>query len=75
GKNLMFDFCHGGDFPDNLAQYALVIHCGACMLNRAEMMRRMNECIRRGVKITNYGVVISKTQGVLDRVVEPLKIA
>ena len=75
GKNLMFDFCHGGDFPDNLEQYALVIHCGACMLNRAEMMRRMNECIRRGVKITNYGVVISKTQGVLDRVVEPLKIA
>ncbi|MBE6444534.1 MAG: [FeFe] hydrogenase H-cluster maturation GTPase HydF [Alphaproteobacteria bacterium] len=74
GKNLMFDFCHGGDFPDNLEQYSLVIHCGACMINRTEMVRRLNECVRRGVKITNYGVVISKTQGVLERVVEPLKI-
>lgn len=70
GKNINFDFCHGADFPDNLEEYALVIHCGACMLNRAEMLRRLHECVRRGVAITNYGVAISKTQGVLDRVVK-----
>ena len=70
GKDISFDFCHGADFPDNLEEYALVIHCGACMLNRVEMLRRLHECVRRGVPITNYGVAISKTQGVLDRVVK-----
>lgn len=68
GKNVEFNFCSGHDFPDNLEDYALVIHCGACMLNRVEMVRRLRECVRRGVPITNYGVAISKTQGVLDRV-------
>lgn len=71
GKNLQFEFCQGVDFPENLEDYALVVHCGACMLNRVEMCRRLHECVRRGVPITNYGVAISKTQGVLDRVVEP----
>ena len=71
GKNLEFEFCHGGDFPEDLEKYALVVHCGACMLNRMEMLRRLKECVRRGVPITNYGVAISKTQGVLERVVKP----
>lgn len=70
GKDLQFDFCQGSDFPENLEQYKLVIHCGACMFNRAEMLRRLNECVRRGVPITNYGVIIAKTQGVLTRVVK-----
>lgn len=74
GKNLQFDFCQGVDFPENLEDYALVVHCGACMLNRVEMVRRLHECVRRGVPITNYGVAISKTQGVLDRVVAPFKL-
>lgn len=72
GKELQFEFCQGSDFPEDLEKYKLVIHCGACMLNRMEMLRRLNECVRRGVPITNYGVAISKTQGVLDRVVRPL---
>ena len=72
GKELQFEFCQGSDFPDDLEKYALVVHCGACMLNRAEMLRRLKECVRRGVPITNYGVAISKTQGVLERVVRPL---
>ena len=72
GKDLQFDFCQGSDFPENLEQYKLVIHCGACMLNRVEMIRRLNECVRRGVPITNYGVIIAKTQGVLPRVVKKL---
>lgn len=70
GKNISFDFCHGNDFPDDLEKYALVIHCGACMLNRAEMLHRIRECVYCGVPITNYGVAISKTQGILDRVVK-----
>lgn len=72
GKNLVFDFCQGSDFPENLEQYSLVVHCGACMINRAEMLHRIRECTRRGVKISNYGTVISKTQGLLDRVLKPL---
>ncbi len=72
GKSLEFDFCQGTDFPDDIEQYALVVHCGACMINRAEMLHRLKECTRRGVKISNYGTVISKTQGLLDRVLKPL---
>lgn len=72
GKDLHFAFCQGSDFPEDLEQYKLVIHCGACMLNRIEMRRRLQECVRRGVPITNYGVAISKTQGVLARTVKPL---
>lgn len=71
GKKLEFDFCTGSDFPEDLEKYQLVIHCGACMLNRAEMNRRLKECVHRGVAITNYGLTISKTQGVLERVIKP----
>lgn len=71
GKKLEFDFCTGSDFPEDLEKYQLVIHCGACMLNRAEMNRRLKECVHRGVTITNYGLTISKTQGVLERVIKP----
>ena len=71
GKKLDFEMYSGHDFPENLEQYSLVIHCGACMLNRMEMIRRINECRRRGVPFTNYGIAISKVQGVLSRVIEP----
>ncbi|BDQ64873.1 [FeFe] hydrogenase H-cluster maturation GTPase HydF [Shewanella xiamenensis] len=71
GKQLQFVVTSGHDFPDDLEQYALVIHCGACMFNRNEMLRRIRECQRRQVPITNYGVAISKLQGVLPRVLAP----
>lgn len=71
-KQLDFTFCTGCDFPDDLEKYDLVVHCGACMLNRMEMNRRLKECVRRNVPITNYGVAISKAQGILNRVVKPL---
>lgn len=74
GKDLHFEVYSGHDFPDNLEQYRVVVHCGACMLNRMEMIRRINECKRRGIPITNYGIAISKVQGVLDRVIEPFRI-
>ena len=72
GKNIQFDYAQGTDFPDNLNDYALVIHCGGCMLNRAEMRRRINECARQNIQVTNYGILISKMMGVLDRVIKPL---
>ena len=74
GKELNIDVVSGSDFPEDLEKYSLIIHCGACMLNRMEMMRRLNESLRRNVPITNYGIAISKLQGVLERVLEPFFI-
>lgn len=72
GKDLSYEVYTGHDFPENLEEYALVIHCGACMLNQVEMSRRIMEAQRRGVPITNYGLTISKVQGVFERAVAPL---
>jgi [FeFe] hydrogenase H-cluster maturation GTPase HydF len=69
GKKLTYEVYAGHDFPDDLESFAVAIHCGACMINPMEMHRRMFECERRGVPITNYGMTISKVQGVLERVV------
>ena len=74
GKEINFVMYSGHDFPDDLKRFKLVIHCGACMLNRSEMLRRIKECKRNGVPVTNYGVAISKVQGVLDRVIRPFSL-
>lgn len=74
GRDLNFEVYAGHDFPDDLERFALVVHCGACMLNRTEMLRRIAECERRGVPVTNYGVTISKLQGVLGRVLRPFNM-
>ncbi len=74
GKNINFETYSGYDFPDDLERFKVVIHCGACMLNRTEMLRRINECRRRKVPITNYGVAISKLQGVMDRIIESFRL-
>lgn len=73
-KELHFEASRGYDYPSNLEDYQLIIHCGACMLNQAEMMRRIVEADRRGVPITNYGLAITKVQGVFERCVKPLGI-
>jgi hypothetical protein len=73
GKKLTFDTYAGHDFPENLEDYAVCVHCGACMINPMEMNRRITECNRRGVPITNYGMCISLIKGVLERVVRPLE--
>ncbi|MCG8472758.1 MAG: [FeFe] hydrogenase H-cluster maturation GTPase HydF [Desulfobacterales bacterium] len=75
GLDLNFEFYSGNDFPDDLEKFDLAIHCGGCMLNRTAMLRRIRECQRRGVPITNYGVAISKVQGVLERVIRPFGLA
>ena len=73
-KDLIFEAGRGYDYPANLEDYQLIIHCGGCMLNQAEMMRRIVEAERRGVPITNYGLAITKVQGVFERCVKPLGI-
>ena len=73
GFDLKFSFISGHDFPVDLEKYRLVIHCGGCMLGHIEMLRRIKECERRGVSITNYGMIISKVSGVLDIVLDPFK--
>ena len=72
GHELSFEFCAGQDFPDDLARYALVLHCGGCMLNAREMRRRLKLCAACGVPATNYGMAISLIQGVLERAAAPL---
>ena len=74
GLDLQIDVCSGRDYPDDLERYSLIIHCGACMLTRREMMSRVKEAVNKNVPITNYGMAISYFQGVFDRVIEPLKI-
>ncbi len=74
GKEIVFEFSQGSDFPEDLEKYKLVVHCGGCMLTRMEMIRRIRECERRGVPVTNYGVTISKVHGVLERAVKPFNI-
>ncbi len=71
-KDLIFEWGRGYDYPADLEKYQLIIHCGACMLNQAEMTRRIMEADRRGVPISNYGLAITKVQGVFERCVRPL---
>jgi len=71
GGELEFTTVKGRDFPEDLSPYKLVIHCGACMWNRKELMTRIGECHRQGVPITNYGLVIAYALGILERALEP----
>jgi [FeFe] hydrogenase H-cluster maturation GTPase HydF len=71
GGDLQFTTVKGRDFPEDLSPYKLVIHCGACMWNRQEMASRIRECQRQGVPITNYGLVIAYSLGILERALEP----
>ncbi len=61
----------GNDFPEDVSGYDLVIHCGACMFNKAHVMARAEICRRSGTPITNYGIAIAYLTGILDRVVLP----
>ncbi|MCL2748227.1 MAG: [FeFe] hydrogenase H-cluster maturation GTPase HydF [Oscillospiraceae bacterium] len=63
-----FAFCSGSSFPRELGRYAVVVHCGGCMLNGREMRFREREARQAGVPMTNYGVAISHMQGILERV-------
>jgi [FeFe] hydrogenase H-cluster maturation GTPase HydF len=71
GKKLQIDSCAGRDYPDNLAKYKLIIHCGGCMITRREMLFRIQKAKEQKVPLTNYGLAISFLEGVLDRVLFP----
>jgi [FeFe] hydrogenase H-cluster maturation GTPase HydF len=73
GPELVIEHCQGHDFPENLASYDLVIHCGACMWNRREMISRIMLCEEAGVPITNYGLCIAQLKGILARAVKPFQ--
>lgn len=71
GKKLEFDFSSGFSFPENIKDYALIVHCAGCMLNRKAMMFRINEARAQNVPIVNYGVLIAYVQGILPRALKP----
>lgn len=69
--NIEVQVVSGNDFPEDVSGYDLVIHCGACMFNKAHVMSRAAICKRSGTPITNYGIAIAYLTGILDRVVLP----
>lgn len=71
GKQLKFEFTSGTEFPDDLSDYRLIVHCGGCMLNEREMKYRIKCATDADVPITNYGILIAYMQGILKRSVEP----
>ena len=71
GKKLEFEFTSGREFPDDVSSYALVIHCGGCMLNEREMISRMQTCVNEDTPITNYGTAIAFMNNILKRTLAP----
>lgn len=67
GKDLVFETSSGTGFPDDLTPYALVVHCGGCMLNEREVKHRAAKATAQGVPITNYGTMIAYVHGILKR--------
>ena len=68
---LEFSWSSGGEFPEDLAKYKLIIHCGGCMINRREMLSRIMRAEAAGVPIVNYGIAIAEIKGILYRVLSP----
>lgn len=75
GGNIQIDVYSGRDFPENLKEYKLIIHCGGCMLTRRELLARIQKAREEKVPITNYGLCISVTQGVIQRALSPFPAA
>lgn len=75
GKNISFEFSSGVSFTDEIKKYALIVHCGGCMMNRAAMLSRIESAKLHNVPIINYGVLIAYVQGILERALEPFPLA
>lgn len=69
--DLQLEFTSGGAFPKDVSQYDLIIHCGACMLTRREVLRRIECAVVQGMPIVNYGVLIAALHGILERAISP----
>jgi len=70
GKDLTFEFSSGVSFTEDIAKYSLVVHCGACMMNRKEMLSRIENSKTHNVPIVNYGILIAHVKGILKRSIE-----
>lgn len=75
GKKLEFEHYAGHDFPENIKDYALIIHCGACMTNRREVLSRILKAQQANVPMTNYGLTIAYSLGIFERALEPFPSA
>lgn len=75
GKQLNFDHVSGVSFTEDVRQYQLIVHCGACMLNKQAMTHRIEQAQRFGVPIVNYGIMIAYVQGIMERALEPFPLA
>jgi [FeFe] hydrogenase H-cluster maturation GTPase HydF len=75
GWKLQIDSIRGHDFPENIQDYKLIIHCGACMWNRREMLSRIMKAKQAGVSITNYGLTIAYSLGIFERALQPFPAA
>ncbi len=73
GKKLNFKFTSGKDFPEDLTDISLVVHCGGCMLTEREMQYRRRFCEENNVPITNYGTAIAQINGILEKSLQPIK--
>ncbi len=71
GKDVQFSFTAGNEFPEDVSKYALVVHCGGCMLNEREIQYRLRHSAERNVPMTNYGIAIAHMHGILDRALAP----
>lgn len=69
--DLQLEFTSGGAFPKDVSDYDLIIHCGACMLTRREVLRRIDCAVVQGTPIVNYGVLIASLHGILERAISP----
>ena len=73
GKKLTIRTCSGTEFPEDLSGISLVIHCGGCMLNEREVQSRMQRAVSQHIPFTNYGILISQMNGILERALKPLE--
>jgi len=70
-SDIKFEHTAGREFPTNLEDYDLVLHCGSCMLNRKEVLSRIKETEKAGIPVVNYGIAIAWLHGILDRALKP----
>lgn len=71
GEQIQIDIVSGANFPDDLSGYDLIVHCGGCMFNRKYLLSRIEKAQAAGVPITNYGVLLAKLNGILDKIALP----
>lgn len=68
GPQLKIDILSGNDIPNDMSPYTLVVHCGGCMLGRTQVLARIGRCREQGIPVTNYGILLAKLEGILDKI-------